>query len=166
MKKSLKHVIAASALVATVLGGSAGIANATNLGGLGIDAFSVQLLSPYKSGTRAKGKAHVHEYCSTHRTYVRYCNWHTTVERSSWRGYQTVSGSKINKRKGWQYPTGTMLSGSYDYKTHFHGTAQIKGSCYSTISGAGKKWPINGTGRVCWLSGTWTADSRKSRLRR
>jgi len=119
-------------------------------------AYYYSLYKPYKSGTSVKGKAKVTELCSRD-SKLRNCKWHTSVERSSWRGYQTVKGSIKNNVRGWQYPKGTMLKGTYTYKTHVDARSEWKTRCYNSVA---KGW------YSCWLRGRWRADSSPKRLTR
>jgi hypothetical protein len=77
-----------------------------------------QMYQPSRpSGTNTvKGKAYIGGNCGGYIT----CSFHTTVERSSWSGWRTVDNTQINNRFGWNYPTGRLLNGTYDYKTHFN----------------------------------------------
>lgn len=96
------------------------------------------LWAPKKiSSTQVQGQAYVGGNCGG---YIS-CYFHTTLERSSWTGYRTVDGSRIDLRFGYQYPTGTMLTGTYTYKTHFFANVSQWGLCgltycikYATIT--------------------------------
>jgi hypothetical protein len=107
------------------------------------------LWKPWKyTSTQVRGKAWVGGNCGG---YIS-CYFHTTLERSSWSGYRTVDGSKIEMRFGYQYPTGTMLSGTYTYKTHFFANLSQWGTC--------------GIDGICIKYATVTADSEGARLTR
>jgi len=111
----------------------------------------------YSSDKRqVRGKAKVTALCARDRALSN-CKWHTSVERSSWRGYQTVSGSILNNKSGWQYPRGFMYTGTYNYKSHFDGRSDWKTRCYNSVA---KGW------YACTRKGRWTANSKSARLTR
>lgn len=121
---------------------------------------SVYYANVYKPGNYAtisvRGKAKVTSLCRGDRT-LRNCKWHTSLERSTWRGYQTVRGSILNGKGGWQYPQGIKTKGTYNYKTHFDGSSEWKTRCYNSVA---KGW------YSCWKKGRWRADSSSARLTR
>ena len=104
--------------------------------------------TPWKvDATTVRGQANVVGDCGGYIT----CSFHTTLERSSWSGYRTVDGSKINQRLGLQYPSGRLLSGTYNYKTHFLANVSQFGPC-------GLQW--------CIKYATVTLDSNGKNLTR
>lgn len=103
------------------------------------------------SATHVQGKVDVRGDCRGYNS----CRFHTSLERSSWRGYQTVSGSIISQRLGMQYPTAAKLTGWYDYKSHFHADITQTGICSSPRGNY-----------ACVKGGRITRDSSKIRLQR
>jgi hypothetical protein len=143
-----KPAWSASLVAFTLAAGLAGTATANAW-------LRVAVFKPRDASAKVvEGKVDVQGDC---RGYVS-CRFHSSLERSSWRGWQTVDGSIVRQKYGVQYPDAWKLRGTYDYRSHFHADITQWGIC----AGSGRRQGSY----ACAKSGEVQKDSDKIRLRR
>lgn len=106
---------------------------------------------PSRSGELINAAVHGDKSCP----YFQ-CEWHVSIERSSWNGFRTMDGSRRDLYFGSLQVA--CMEGEYDYKAHWHEERMVAEPKSVGVAGASY-------GYVSYSKRTLTQDSPGRRIR-